>query len=209
MVPVYLASLMGPEIFEPTPGKWRPKIFFHAVSFVIGFAVIFTLIGAGLGLAGFAIGEHLALMRNISGSLLVFFGIFLLVSLKVPQLNFEKRLKPGPGKTAGYARSLLTGGLFALAWTPCVGPILGSILTLAISSQTVYQGAGLLAVFSLGVGLPFMAIGAAFDTLNPFLKKIQRYSFIFYIISSVLLIGVGILILTNHLAILQGAATTV
>jgi len=208
MVPVYLASLTGPEIFEPSPGIWRPKIFFHAVSFVIGFAIIFTLIGAGLGLAGFAIGEHLALMRNISGSLLIFFGIFLLVSLKVPLFNFEKRLKPGQGKTAGYARSLLTGGLFAIAWTPCVGPILGSILTLAINSQTAYQGAGLLAVFSLGMGLPFIAIGAAFDTLTPFLKKMQRYSFIFYIVSAVMLITIGILILTNHLSILQVGAIT-
>jgi cytochrome c-type biogenesis protein len=208
MVPVYLASLTGPEIFEPSPGKWRPNIFFHAVSFVIGFAVIFTLIGAGLGLAGFALSEHLALIRNISGGLLIFFGVFLVASLKIPQLNFEKRLKPRQGKSAGYVRSLLTGGLFAVAWTPCVGPILGSILTLAISSQTVYQGAGLLAVFSLGVGLPFIAIGAAFDTLTPFLKKLQRDSFIFYLVSAVLLIAVGILILTNHLSILQGAATS-
>ena len=205
MVPVYLASLAGPEIFEPAAGKWRPHIFFHSVSFVLGFTIIFTLVGAGLGLIGFSFSEHVVLIRNISGSLMVFFGLLLLASQKITWLNFEKRMKPRQGKRVGYGRSVITGGLFAVAWTPCVGPVLGGILMLAMSSQTALHGAALLAVFSLGVGLPFLAIGAAFDTLTPILKKLQRYSSIIYIVSAVLLIAVGILILTNHLSLLQGA----
>jgi cytochrome c-type biogenesis protein len=202
-VPVYLASLTGPEIFEPAPGKWRPNIFFHALSFVIGFAIVFTLLGAGLGMAGFAFSEHVTLIRAISGSLLILFGLLLLLSQRVSWLNFERRLKPNQGKTTSFVRSLLTGGIFAVAWTPCVGPVLGSILMLAMSSQTAYQGASLLAVYSLGVGIPFIVIGAAFDSLTPLLKRIRRFSGIFYIVSALLLIAVGILILTDKLSLLQ------
>jgi cytochrome c-type biogenesis protein len=200
---VYLASLTGPEIFEPAPGKWRPDIFFHALSFVIGFAIVFTLLGAGLGMAGFAFSEHVALIRAISGSLLILFGLLLLLSQKVSWFNFEKRLKPNQGKTTSFVRSLLTGGVFAVAWTPCVGPVLGGILMLAMNSQTAYQGASLLAVYSLGVGLPFIAIGAAFDSLTPLLKRIRRFSGIFYIVSALLLIAIGILILTDKLSLLR------
>ena len=202
-MPVYLASLTGPEIFEPAPGKWRPNIFFHALSFVIGFAIVFTLLGAGLGMAGFAFSEHVALIRAISGSLLILFGLLLLLSQRVSWLNFERRLKPNQGKTTSFVRSLLTGGIFAVAWTPCVGPVLGSILMLAMSSQTAYQGASLLAVYSLGVGIPFIVIGAVFDSLSPLLKRIRRFSGIFYIVSALLLIAVGILILTDKLSLLQ------
>ena len=202
-MPVYLASLTGPEIFEPAPGKWRPNIFFHALSFVIGFAIVFTLLGAGLGMAGFAFSEQVALIRAMSGSLLILFGLLLLLSQRVSWLNFERRLKPNQGKTTSFVRSLLTGGIFAVAWTPCVGPVLGSILILAMSSQTAYQGASLLAVYSLGVGIPFIVIGAAFDSLSPLLKRIRRFSGIFYIVSALLLIAVGILILTDKLSLLQ------
>jgi cytochrome c-type biogenesis protein len=201
LVPVYLASLTGPEIFEPAPGKWRFIIFFHALSFVIGFAVVFTLFGAVLGMAGFALSQHVVLMRMISGILLILFGLLLLLSLRVSWLNFERRLKPNQGKNSSLVRSLLTGGIFAVAWTPCVGPVLGGILMLAMDSQTAYQGASLLAVYSLGLGLPFIVIGAAFDSLTPLLKRIRRFSGIFYIVSALLLIAIGILILIDKLSL--------
>jgi cytochrome c-type biogenesis protein len=205
MVPVYLASLTGPGIFQPSKKIWRPDIFFHSASFVAGFAIVFTLVGAGLGLAGFAFSEHVVLIRSVSGSLMIVFGVLLLANQKITWLNFEKRLQPRQARTTGYVRSMLNGALFAVAWTPCVGPVLGGILMLAMESRTAARGAGLLAVFSLGVGLPFIAIGAAFGTLTPFLGKIKKYSTIFYIIAAMLLILVGVLILTNHLSFLQGA----
>lgn len=199
LVPVYLASLCGPEVFEPKVGRFHLSIFLHSLSFVIGFSTVFTLAGAAAGLAGFAISSHLEIIHQIAGSLLIVFGVFLLVALKVPWLNFEKRLAPSRGTTIGYLRSFLTGGIFSLAWTPCVGPILGGILALALTSETAWQGAYLLATYSLGLGLPFLAIGAAFDSVTPWLKRIYRYSTAIYIFSGILLIGVGILILTNRL----------
>jgi len=203
LVPVYLASLCGPEILEPKAYKGRVPIFFHSLSFVAGFSIVFIIMGVSAGLAGFAISFNIILIRRIAGSLLIVFGLFMLASLKIQWLNYEKRLAPSLGTTTGYLRSLLTGGIFSLAWTPCVGPILGGILTLALSSETAWRGAYLLAVYSLGLGLPFLIIGAAFDSVTPLLKHIRGYSTPIYIAGSLLLIAVGILILTNNLTWLQ------
>ncbi len=199
LVPVYLASLCGPEIFEPKANRIRVPTFLHSLSFVIGFSIVFVIMGAIAGLAGFAISAHLILIRKIAGSLLIVLGLFMLASLKIPQLNFERHLTPSQGTTTGYLRSLLTGSIFSLAWTPCVGPILGSILVLAMGSATAWHGAYLLIIYSLGLGIPFLIIGAAFDAITPLLKQIHRYSTTVYIISGLLLITVGILILTNTL----------
>ena len=202
LVPVYLASLAGPEILEARADKRQAHIFLHSLTFVIGFTIVFTIMGAGAGLVGLAIDAHITLLRNIAGILLIAFGVFMLVALKVPRLNFEKRLTPSQSTTTSYLRSFLTGGIFCLAWTPCVGPILGGILTLAASSATAWSGAYLLAIYSLGLGIPFLIIGAAFDFVTPLLKRIRRHSTAIYIISGAVLIAVGILILTNRLMVL-------
>jgi len=199
LVPVYLASLAGPDIFVSGAYKRRISIFFHSLSFVVGFTVVFIIMGVGAGLAGFVLSSHLAVIRQIAGALLISFGAFMLASLKIPWLNYEKRLSLSRGTTISYLRSFLTGAIFSLAWTPCVGPILGGILTLAWSSETAWHGACLLAIYSLGLGIPFLVIGAAFDSVTPLLKRIHRYSTAIYIFSGVLLIAVGILILTNKL----------
>lgn len=198
LVPVYLASVCGPEILEPETKRSRFPVFFHSLSFVLGFAIVFVVLGAAAGLAGFAIGSH-SIIIKIAGGLLIAFGVFLLASLKFPWLNYEKRLAPSLGATSGYLRSMLIGALFSLAWTPCIGPVLGGILTLAWSSETVWQGAYLLAVYSLGLGIPFLVIGFAFDSFRPILRRLHRYSTWSYLISGVLLITVGILTLTNTL----------
>lgn len=199
LVPVYLASLVGPEIFDKRVSGIRVPVFFHSLSFVVGFSVIFIAMGAVAGLTGLAINFSLALLNKISGSLLIAFGLFILVALKVPWLSYEKRLAPSLGGTTGYLRSFVIGAVFSLAWTPCVGPILGGILTLALKSATAWSGAYLLASYSLGLGIPFLIIGVAFDSVAPLLKWIRRYSNYVYIISGLLLIAIGILILFNKL----------
>jgi len=199
LVPVYLASLVGPEIFDDKATRKRMPIFLHSLSFVVGFSIVFVILGVIAGLTGFAISPNQALLNKIAGSLMIAFGLFMLAALKLPWLNYEKRLNPSLGNTTGYLRSFLTGGIFSLAWTACVGPILGGILTLAMNSATVWSGAYLLAIYSLGLGLPFLIMGIAFDSITPLLKRIYRYSTAIYIISGLLLIAVGVLILTNRL----------
>jgi len=203
LVPVYLGSLAGPDIF--VGGAYKKKrvpVFLHSLSFVAGFTIVFVIMGVGAGLAGFVISSHLAVIRQIAGAMLIFFGLFMLASLKIPWLNYEKRLSPSRGITTGYLRSFSIGAIYPLAVTSCGSYILGGILTLAASSKTAWHGAYLLAVYSLGLGIPFLVIGAAFDSVAPFLKRIQRYSTVIYIFGGILLITVGILILTNKLYLL-------
>jgi len=199
LVPVYLASLAGPEILEPQASRRRLPLFFHSLSFVIGFSLIFVLMGVLVGLAGIIINPNSPLVQRVSGGLLIAFGVLMLAALKVPWLNYEKRLNPSMGNATGYVRSFLIGAVFPVAWIPCTSWILGGILLLAATSQTAWQGAYLLAIYSVGFGLPFLAIGAAFDYVAPLLKKVNRYSGWLYAIAGVLLIAVGTLILTNNL----------
>ena len=197
MVPVYLASLYGPELFD-TRG-FRLPVFLHSLSFVIGFSAFFVFLGAIVGLTGYAINPDYALLSKIAGGLLIAFGVFLLAATKIPWLNFEKRFTPSVGNKTGYVRSFVIGAAFSVSWTACVGPILGGILTLAAVEATAWNGAYLLAIYSLGLGLPFLVIGVAFDYLLPLIKRINRYSGIIHIVSGLLLIIVGILILTGNL----------
>jgi cytochrome c-type biogenesis protein len=199
LVPVYLASLVGPELFQARSAGLRLPTFLHSFSFVLGFSLIFTTMGAIAGLTGFAINPSISLLNTISGSLLIAFGLFLLAALKIPWLNYEKRLSPSMGSKTGYLRSFIIGASFSLAWTACVGPILGGILSIALNTATAWYGAYLLAIYSLGLGLPFLAIGLAFDSLLPLLRRIQRYTRIIHVASGLLLIIIGILVLTGQI----------
>ncbi|OGO22136.1 MAG: hypothetical protein A2144_00920 [Chloroflexi bacterium RBG_16_50_9] len=204
MVPVYLASLYGPEIFD---GRGlRVPVLLHSLCFVIGFSLLFVSLGAVVGLTGHALNPDYAVLNKIAGGLLIAFGLLLLAAMKVPWLNFEKRLTPSFGNINVYFRSFLIGAVFSLGWTACVGPILGGILTLASIQGTAWRGAFLLAVYSLGLGLPFLIMGAAFDFFLPMLKRINRYSGVVHVVSGLLLIAVGILFLTNNLGWLASLA---
>jgi cytochrome c-type biogenesis protein len=201
LVPVYLATLAGPEILEGGESPRLP-LFLHALSFVLGFTVVFTLLGALAGLAGIHINTGSPAARWISGGLLIFFGLFMLASQYIPALGFEKRLTPRVGHTTSYIRSFIIGGAFTIAWTPCLSPILGSVLTLAVSSETAWRGAFLLAVYSVGMGIPFLLIGAFFGFLSPLLRKLGAASRIIYMVAAVILVIIGILIVIGKMSLL-------
>lgn len=194
LVPVYLASVCGLGILESGAGQGRLTIFLHTLSFVLGFSLVFTILGAGAGLVGLALGSRLLTLR-VAGSLLIAFGLFLLAALKFPQLNYEKRLNPSLGATTGYLRSLTIGIIFSFGWSPCLAGLAGGTLLLAFGSMTVWQGASLLGFFSFGLSLPFLTIGLAFDWARPYLRVVHRYSTLSYIIGGLLLIVIGILII--------------
>jgi cytochrome c-type biogenesis protein len=197
MVPVYLSSLYGPELFDKKGIKL--PLLLHSLSFVIGFSVVFVLLGALVGITGYAVSLNFSLLSTIAGWLLIAFGVFMLAALKVPWLNYERRLHVSTGTRTGYLRSFLIGAVFSFSWTACVGPILGGILAIASVQATAWHGAALLAVYSLGLGLPFLALGIAFDWLLPLLRRIQRHARVISVVSGLLLIAVGIMILTNSL----------
>ena len=199
LVPAYIANLAGVTAIDPkTRTSYLPALF-HSLSFVLGFSLIFIALGASVGLIGTSITAHSTLLRQIAGGVIILFGIFIIAAFKLPWLNYEKRLNLTSGRNPGYPRSLIIGAIFALGWTPCIGPILGAILALAWSSQTVGQGALLLVVYSLGLGIPFVLIGLAWGAIMPLWKGINRRLGIISIISGLLLIAVGILMLTGNL----------
>jgi cytochrome c-type biogenesis protein len=200
LVPAYLANLAGVTAIDPQTRKSYLPALFHSLSFVLGFSIIFIVLGASVGLIGTTITAHSALLRQIAGGLIIAFGIFLIAAFKLPWLNYEKRLKTTASSNPGYLRSIGIGAAFALGWTPCIGPILGAILTLAWSTQTVAEGALLLAIYSLGLGIPFIILGLVWGAIMPLWKSINRYLGVISIVSGVLLIIVGILILTGNLA---------
>lgn len=200
LVPAYLANLAGiTAIDSNTRTSYLPALF-HSLSFVLGFSIIFIGLGASVGLIGTTITAHSILLRQIGGGVIIAFGIFLIAAYKLPWLNYEKRVRSSVGSNPSYLRSILIGAVFALGWTPCIGPILGAILALAWTSQTVGQGALLLAVYSLGLGIPFIIIGLAWGAIMPLWKGISRHLGTISIVSGVLLIIVGVLMVTGNLA---------
>ncbi len=204
LAPIYLAILAGPEILEPGADKKNVRVFLHSLTFVAGFSAVFVGLGAGAGLAGLAISINFFLIKQVAGILLIVFGTLFLLSQKVPQLNFQKRLTPSQSTKTGYIRSFATGAIFSMVSMTCATYILGGILMLAAASATAWRGASLLAIYSLGLGLPFLIIGAAFDRVTPLLKRIQRHSKAVYITSGAVLIVLGILVTTGRLTLLTG-----
>ncbi|MFA4837276.1 MAG: cytochrome c biogenesis protein CcdA [Dehalococcoidia bacterium] len=200
LVPVYLANMAGVSVLDRDSGVGFRTPLVHTLIFVAGFTVIFTALGASAGLLGFFAGAHRDVLSKIAGGLLIFFGIFLIASLKIPWLNYQKHVGIGIGSGTGYLRSFLIGSAFALGWTPCVGPILGGILTLAYDSETAWRGSYLLLVYSLGLGIPFIIMSLAVSPISAYLKRFSRYTPLASLVGGVLLIVVGALIYFDKLS---------
>lgn len=192
---VFIVNLAGASSL--TGEMSRRRVTFHAISFVAGFSLVFAGLGASVGLIGAVIPT--SLLYRIAGSLLVLFGLWLLAAPRIPWLNYEMRFKGSFGKGSGYLRSIGIGAVFALAWTPCVGPVLGGILALASSGQTAWQGVSLLLAYSLGLGVPFIGIGLAMGSAAPVISWLSRRANMISILSGILLIAVGIALLTGTL----------
>jgi cytochrome c-type biogenesis protein len=201
LVPAYLANIAGASVLTPDPPD-RRHILLHTVSFIVGFCLVYTPLGALLGLLGAAAPQ--GVLEKVAGALLIAFGIFLVAATKVPWLNYEKRLDFARVKGTGYLRSLLIGVIFSLGWIPCTSPILGSIAAVAASSQMAWRGAYLLFAYCLGLGLPFIAVGLAWESASRYIRWLNRHAFIVSVVAAVLLISVGILMLTGYLEYLSG-----
>lgn len=207
LLPAYLGFISGvdpKELANPdTARRARRKIFWNGAAFIIGFSLIFIAFGTLAGFAGQALVPYRIWLGRIGGILVILFGLFMLGAFRLPFLQAEKRIKVPSWLTLGKpGSSLLIGGAFAFGWTPCVGPILGSILLLAGTTATALQGALLLAVFSLGLAIPFLLIAAAFSSAAKYIDKISQYLKWVSIIGGIFLILLGILLLTDSFGLL-------
>lgn len=208
LVPGYLGFISGVslnEIQDPQHLKSaRSKIFLNGVFFVLGFSAVFILLGTLAGLGGSALAPYRAWLARIGGLIVIFFGLYMIGLFKLPFFKFlesEKHIQVGSFLKPGHPlSSLIFGATFAFGWTPCVGPILGSILLLASATTTVGQGALLLAIFSLGLAVPFLLVAFGIGSASQYIKKISKYLNIVSIIGGVFLILLGFVLFTNKLS---------
>ncbi|HEX2350866.1 MAG TPA: cytochrome c biogenesis protein CcdA [Ktedonobacterales bacterium] len=208
LTPVYIARLVGPSIWEgqqsdkTTRAALRRATTLHAAAFVLGFTLTFIALGATASELGAFLSERQLALREIGGVLLVILGAHVAGLIRIPGLNLERRFSVQVGQSS-YAASLLIGLIFALGWTPCVGPILASILVIAAQSQGLGAGVLLLAIYSLGLGLPFLALGLAFDRLAPLLKRLTPHLRAIELVTGGLLAFMGVAIFFNWLFVLN------
>lgn len=204
LVPGYLGFISGvSQVDLDDPKKQiviRRKVFINGLLYVIGFSLVFILLGSLFGLGGLALAQYRVWFSRIGGIFVIFFGLYMMHVFKLPGLQFldsEKTFIPQTLKPGAPLSSLIFGATFAFGWTPCVGPILGSILILASSSATVLQGALLLSIFSLGLGLPFLIIAATYSSAVQYVGRLSKLSQYISFIGGAFLLIIGLMLVTD------------
>jgi cytochrome c-type biogenesis protein len=214
IIPAFVSYLSGTtltEIQSQNPGlsgtslamkkSTRLNIFLNTVYFVLGFSLVFAIMGVVLNsfLANVGTGFQTT-FQVIGGAVIIAFGGYLILSMKLRILNFEKRMRNLPHFKTTYLTSFVFGAAFASGWTPCVGPILGTTLTLAATSPGAAYNS--LLAYSLGLGLPFLITGAFFSQSTKIIRKMVKHLKYFNPLMGAILIVLGILVLTNQLSII-------
>ncbi len=201
LVPSYIGFLTGMSLPEMS-GRRRAALG-HAVLFVLGFSLVFMLLGASATALGRALNYYQVWLQRIGGVLIIAFGLVCLGVIKVGFLNQEHRLQM-EHKPMGYLGSALVGMAFAAGWTPCIGPVLGGILGLAATSQDLGRGMLLLAVYSAGLAVPFLLAAVALESFLNWFQRFRRYLPWVMRITGILLIFVGVLMVTGEFTRLAG-----
>jgi len=205
LIPGYISFVSGVSVEEmrgdAAPATSRLQVFLTSLAFVIGFSIVFVLLGASATAIGKFMFARLPLLSKIAGGILIIFGLHTMSVFRIPFLEAEKRVH-SQRKPAGPLGAMLVGVAFAFGWTPCIGPILGGILAIAGSKNSVGEGITLLAVYSLGLGIPFLLTSLAINQFFGAAKRIRRYYHAIELVSGALLIAIGVLIITGQLTII-------
>jgi cytochrome c-type biogenesis protein len=205
LVPSYVSFITGVSFEDLKEGTDRKKIRFltitNSLAFICGFSLVFVALGASSSAVGKFFFDYQDWIRIVGGVLVIFFGLFVSGIIKMDFLTRERKFHVS-GKPAGYIGSFFVGMTFAAAWTPCIGPILGTILLYASSHGSAAYGFKLLAAYSLGLALPFFLSSLMFNTFLSYSAKIRKYMRVVMLSSGALLIVFGILLLTNNVRLL-------
>ena len=196
VAPGYLSIISGASIVDIQNGLFsKRKLFLTTLAFILGFSIIFILLGLTSSFLGQLLREHRLWISRLGGIVVILLGLHLAGWLPISWLYQEKRMNIG--KSFGPLGAFLTGVVFSLGWTPCVGPILGSILTLAGTQGNFLQGILLLCFYSLGLATPFFLLALAFERVSSGLAKFKPYLKYLEWFSGLLLILMGLLLLTG------------
>lgn len=201
LVPSYISYITGisfKELSEVGFGRRvRWTTMSHSFFFILGFSIVFTLMGASASYLGQLLGRYQDWIMRIGGALVIILGIHFTGLITIPFLQMEKRFDL-KGKPLGYAGSFLVGIVFAAGWTPCIGPILSTILLYASTSKNFWTGMVLLATYSLGLGVPFFLASLAFNAFLSTFAKVRTYMRWITLASGLFLVGIGLLLLTDQ-----------
>jgi len=208
LIPGYISFVSGVSVDEmrgdAAPATSRLQVFLTSLAFVVGFSIVFIALGASATAIGKFMFAKLPILSKIAGAILIVFGLHTMGVFRLAFLEAEKRVH-ADRKPAGPLGAMLVGVAFAFGWTPCIGPILGGILTIAGSRDTVSEGMLLLAVYSLGLGIPFVLTALAVDKFFAASKRIRKYYRMIEYVAGGLLIVIGVLIFTNNFTVLAKA----
>lgn len=204
LIPAYFSFITGctlEELIGNSNCRVKRKVFFTTVSYVAGFSLVFILMGATASLLGKLLFKYQETIRVIGGIVIILLGIHLTGLIRIPLLDVEKRITVEK-KPLHILGTFFVGMAFGAGWTPCIGPLLGSILVIAGSQETVYQGIALLGVYSAGLAIPFIILSFFVHLLIKFIQSASRVVRYINIAAGILLILMGLLLVTNKLNLL-------
>jgi cytochrome c-type biogenesis protein len=211
IVPGYISFVSGvslqelkdqAEIKGEERKRLRRQVAANSVLFVLGFSLVFVAMGASATYIGNWFAANRTVLARVAGVIIIIFGLHTMGLTPIKWLNYEKRFQ-ARSKPLGFAGSFLIGLAFAFGWSPCIGPILAGVLALAATQETVQQGVTLLAVYSLGLGVPFIATGLAINRFLDVFSRVKKRMRLVELAAGVLLIAVGVLVATDQLQALS------
>ena len=206
LIPAYFTFITGCSLKDLTTdctSETRTRVFLSTLSYVMGFSFIFILMGASASYLGGLIYEYKDGIRIIGGIFIIILGIHLTGFVHIPGLDFDKHVRVEK-KPLRYAGTFVIGMAFAAGWSPCIGPLLGSILIIAGSQESVWKGMALLSIYSAGLAIPFIVLSIFVNFLMTFIKKASRAMRYVNPMAGILLILVGISLVANKLTLFFG-----
>lgn len=212
VIPSYVSYITGISFEDLTGeqdrGKIRKITLRNSMLFIAGFSLIFVLLGASSSFLGSILSDYQDIIRKVGGILIVIMGLYIAGILKIGFLSRERRLHLH-NRPAGLLGSFIVGTAFAAGWTPCIGPVLGSILLYASTTNSVTSGIELLTAYALGLGIPFLITSLAINTALSYFRKINRYMRVVSVVSGLFLVVVGIMLFTGTFNLLSQYMTII
>ncbi|KXK15713.1 MAG: cytochrome c-type biogenesis protein CcdA [Chloroflexi bacterium OLB14] len=196
LVPAYVGYLGGKSAGAGAQqNRWYT--FSHGLAFVLGFSFVFITLGVAASYAGGLLYDLRNWLAKIGGIVVIIFGLHMIGIIKIPFLNYDTRIQQAPDQKLGYLSSALMGVFFSAGWSPCVGPVLGAILTLALNGGSISQGVTLLSFYSAGLAIPFLIAALGIGWVTNTLRKYKNFTRYVEIIMGILLVIIGVLLFTG------------
>jgi cytochrome c-type biogenesis protein len=200
LVPAYISYLGGHTVTaggQVVENRW--VTFSHGVAFVLGFSVVFVVLGAAASALGALLYDVRTWLARIGGVVVIIFGLHTMGVISIPFLDYDTRREMQPNPTLGYLSSALMGVFFSAGWAPCVGPVLGAVLTLALNSARITEGVVLLSAYSVGLAVPFLLAALGIGRVAELMRNYSNAVRVLSVITGVILVIVGVMLMTGTL----------